>query len=118
MGPVPQRSCMTDTAATEDQADQARMIAAMARATAAAQDEVLALRRALAQAETMSASGHKLAQLQQGCAELERECDRLKARADHFETLYNAVIASSSWRLTAPLRRVMSALRGASGKAD
>lgn len=118
MGPVPQQSSMTDAIAIGDQADQARMLAAMARATAAAQDEVLALRHALAQAEIMSASGRTMAQLQQSCAALERECDRLKARADHFETLYKELLSSSSWRLTAPLRRVMSVLRGRSGRAD
>jgi len=118
MEPTSEDRSETEADAIEDLKDQARMLAAMARTTAAAQDEVLELRRALGRSQTLADPECSIDELQRSCAALEEECNSLKiiadqhrARADHFESRFLALQSSTSWRLTAPLRRVVSAWR-------
>lgn len=129
-----------DTATTALTAEQARMLAAMARGTAVAQEQAIEMKRELAQA--LAAQAEILAEMQaaaetaaETAAELARLRDELaaqglalaaaraeagalhqalaqeRARADHFQAEHQAVLASTSWRLTAPLRRLVLALR-------
>lgn len=122
-----------DTAATALTAEQARMLAAMARGTAVAQEQAIELKRELAQAlaaqaemlagtqaaaETAAETAAELARLRDALAAARAEAGALhqalaqeRARADHFQAEHQAVLASTSWRLTAPLRRLVLALR-------
>ena len=50
--------------------------------------------------------------LQRRCAELEAQRDQLVAARDELLADYRVVTGSSSWALTAPLRRAVSAVRG------
>lgn len=118
-----------DTATTALTAEQARMLAAMARGTAVAQEQAIELKRELAQvltaqaemlaaAETAAETAAELARLRDELAAARAEADGLqqalaqqRARADHFQAEHQAVLKSTSWRLTAPLRRLMLALR-------
>lgn len=121
-----------DTAprAAADLQDQARLLAAMAAGTAKAQEQVLELKRelsVLAMAEPRATAAEqaleqlrgeagqlraRLVETEARCAAAETEAAAQRARAEQAETAYARIAASTSWRLTGPLRKLILLLRG------
>ena len=57
------------------------------------------------------------AQLRENLAELQQRHDAAQARLEAVEAAYTAILASRSWRATAPLRRLRSLLKGKGTKS-
>jgi hypothetical protein len=80
------------------------------------------LRAALLSAETELASASQLKvdyqELRAAADELRERCSSLEAELDWVRGQYELIATSSSWTLTAPLRRVMSAARGRGSDPD
>lgn len=66
------------------------------------QEDVIILRRSIADLQ------HELASLDAQCKQLRHEREQLIARSEQFELNLNAIINSSSWRITRPLRALFS----------
>lgn len=121
-----------DTAPREsvDLQDQARLLAAMAAGTAKAHEQVLELKRelsVLAMAEPRAIAAEqaleqlrgeagqlraRLVETEARCTAAETEAAAQRARADQAEAAYAQIAASTSWRLTGPLRKLILLLRG------
>lgn len=100
--------------------DQARALSGLTMAQAQAQDEIARLqaeaadlRRAAQSASEASNPSEEADRLRAEIARLQAEVDQQRARADAFEQHSHALQASTSWKVTAPMRRlVMMARRG------
>lgn len=57
------------------------------------------------------------AQLRENLAELQQRHDAAQARLEAVEAAYTAILASRSWRATAPLRRLRHLLKGKGNKS-
>ena len=57
------------------------------------------------------------AQLRENLAELQERHDAAQARLEAVEAAYTAILASRSWRATAPLRRLRHLLKGKGNKS-
>lgn len=111
----------TERAATRSlREDQARALSGLTMAQAQAQDEIARLqaeatelRRAAQSASEASNPSEEADRLRAEIARLQAEADQQRARADAFEQHAHALQASTSWKVTAPMRRlVMMTRRG------
>lgn len=94
--------------------DQARALSGLTMAQAQAQDEIARLqaeaaelRRAAHSASAASDPSEEADRLRAEIARLQEEADRQRERADAFEQHCHALQASTSWKVTAPMRRLV-----------